>query len=39
MLWCRFDKDAWPTYGIVEGDHVIEIEGDPYLGYERTHIK
>jgi 2-keto-4-pentenoate hydratase/2-oxohepta-3-ene-1,7-dioic acid hydratase in catechol pathway len=39
MLWCRFDKDGWPTYGIVEGDSVFDIEGDPFRGYERTSVK
>jgi 2-keto-4-pentenoate hydratase/2-oxohepta-3-ene-1,7-dioic acid hydratase in catechol pathway len=39
MLWCRFDKDGWPTYGIVEGDSVFDIEGDPFRGYERTTVK
>ena len=39
MLWCRFDKDGWPVYGIVEGDHVFDIEGDPFRGYERTNVK
>jgi len=39
MLWCRFDKDGWPTYGIVEGDSVFDIEGDPFRGYARTSVK
>jgi len=39
MLWCRFNKDGWPTYGIVEGDSVFDIEGDPFRGYERTSVK
>ena len=39
MLWCRFDKDGWPTYGIVEDDSVFDIEGDPFRGYERTSVK
>lgn len=39
MLWCRFDKDGWPTYGIVEGDSISDIEGDPFRGYERTNVK
>ena len=39
MLWCRFDKDGWPTYGIVEDDRVFDIEGDPFRGYERTNVK
>ena len=39
MLWCRFDKDGWPTYGIVEGDSVFDIEGDPFRGYARTAVK
>jgi 2-keto-4-pentenoate hydratase/2-oxohepta-3-ene-1,7-dioic acid hydratase in catechol pathway len=39
MLWCRFDRDGWPVYGIVESDHVFDIEGDPFRGYQRTQVK
>jgi 2-keto-4-pentenoate hydratase/2-oxohepta-3-ene-1,7-dioic acid hydratase in catechol pathway len=39
MRWCRFDKDGWPTYGIVDDDNVFDIEGDPFRGYERTPVK
>ena len=40
MRWCRFqDGDvtsAEASYGIVEGDRVTAIEGEPWGGYTRT---
>ncbi|HJU20527.1 MAG TPA: fumarylacetoacetate hydrolase family protein [Stellaceae bacterium] len=36
MRWVRFAKEGRPTYGIVEGDSVVEVTGDPFAGYERT---
>ena len=39
MIWCRFQKGAAVSYGIVEGDTVIAIEGDPFAAYERTATK
>ena len=39
MIWCRFQKGAAVSYGIVEGDTVIAIEGDPFAAHERTATK
>ena len=36
MIWCRFQKDGRVSYGIVEGDTVIAVDGDPFSGYTRT---
>jgi 2-keto-4-pentenoate hydratase/2-oxohepta-3-ene-1,7-dioic acid hydratase in catechol pathway len=33
MIWCRFRKDNLVSYGIVEGDDVVAVEGDPFSGY------
>ena len=29
MRWIRYEKNGHPTYGIVEGDTVTEVKGDP----------
>jgi 2-keto-4-pentenoate hydratase/2-oxohepta-3-ene-1,7-dioic acid hydratase in catechol pathway len=34
MIWCRFDDGGRARYGIVEGDAVIPVHGDPFTGYE-----
>src|SRR5215472_13698737 len=34
MIWCRFDDDGRPRYGLVEGDFVIPVTGDPFTWYE-----
>ena len=36
MRWIRYDNNGTPAYGIVEGDNVAEVKGDPFAGYERT---
>ena len=36
MKWCRFDGNDGPTYGLVEGDKVIQVEGDPFNGHRET---
>jgi hypothetical protein len=36
MIWCRFQKDKLVSYGIVEGDTVIAVEGDPFSDYRKT---
>jgi len=36
MRWIRYEKNGHPTYGIVEGDTVTEVKGDPFAGYEKT---
>src|SRR5262245_29542955 len=34
--WIRFSQQGKRAYGIVEGDRVVEVAGDPFEGYERT---
>jgi 2-keto-4-pentenoate hydratase/2-oxohepta-3-ene-1,7-dioic acid hydratase in catechol pathway len=40
MIWCRFadhfDSTERARYGIVEGDVVVPVDGDPFTGYTRT---
>jgi 2-keto-4-pentenoate hydratase/2-oxohepta-3-ene-1,7-dioic acid hydratase in catechol pathway len=36
MLWCRFQNDRSSSYGIVEDDRIVAVEGDPFSGYKRT---
>jgi len=36
MRWIRYETNGQATHGIVEGDTVIEVRGDPFAGYERT---
>ncbi|HZU90999.1 MAG TPA: fumarylacetoacetate hydrolase family protein [Stellaceae bacterium] len=36
MRWVRFEKAGRAVYGIVEGEAVVEVAGDPFAGYERT---
>jgi 2-keto-4-pentenoate hydratase/2-oxohepta-3-ene-1,7-dioic acid hydratase in catechol pathway len=39
MRWVRYETNGHPAYGIVEGDTVTEVKGDPFAGYERTTIR
>ena len=34
MIWCRFDDGGRARYGLVEGDAVIPVAGDPFGWYE-----
>jgi len=36
MRWIRYQANGNPVYGIVEGDMVTEVRGDPFAGYEKT---
>jgi 2-keto-4-pentenoate hydratase/2-oxohepta-3-ene-1,7-dioic acid hydratase in catechol pathway len=36
VLWCRFQNGGKPSCGIVEGDRIIAVEGDPFSEYRRT---
>jgi 2-keto-4-pentenoate hydratase/2-oxohepta-3-ene-1,7-dioic acid hydratase in catechol pathway len=36
MRWIRFTVSGRTAYGIVEGDQIAEVKGDPFAGYERT---
>jgi 2-keto-4-pentenoate hydratase/2-oxohepta-3-ene-1,7-dioic acid hydratase in catechol pathway len=39
MIWCRFQKDKHVAHGLVEGDIVVPVEGDPFTGYRTTADK
>jgi 2-keto-4-pentenoate hydratase/2-oxohepta-3-ene-1,7-dioic acid hydratase in catechol pathway len=34
--WCRFKTDDRTSYGIVEGDQVIAVDGSPFGSYRRS---
>ena len=36
MKWCRFQHGDHPSYGIIEGDNVIEVSGTPFDSYTKT---
>src|ERR1700751_4080267 len=36
MRWIRYETNGQAAYGIVEGDMVTEVRGDPFAGHERT---
>ena len=37
MKWCRFKTDKGISFGLIEDDSVIEVEGNPILGdYKKT---
>jgi 2-keto-4-pentenoate hydratase/2-oxohepta-3-ene-1,7-dioic acid hydratase in catechol pathway len=36
MIWCRFRKDKLVSFGIVEDDTIVAVEGDPFAGYRTT---
>lgn len=35
MKWCRYQNGDTASYGIIEGENVIEISGDPFGEYSR----
>ena len=39
MRWIRYETNGKAVYGILEGDDVTEVRGDPFAGYERTAIR
>jgi 2-keto-4-pentenoate hydratase/2-oxohepta-3-ene-1,7-dioic acid hydratase in catechol pathway len=39
MRWLRYEADGREHYGIIEGDAVVDVTGDPFAGYEMTRIK
>lgn len=39
MRWIRFTSGGRTAYGIVEGDTIGEVMGDPFKGYEKTAAK
>jgi 2-keto-4-pentenoate hydratase/2-oxohepta-3-ene-1,7-dioic acid hydratase in catechol pathway len=38
MRWIRYSHQGRTSYGILEGDRIVEVSGDPFAGYERTQI-
>jgi 2-keto-4-pentenoate hydratase/2-oxohepta-3-ene-1,7-dioic acid hydratase in catechol pathway len=36
MRWCRFQSGDKTSYGIIEGDTVIEVSGSPFDSYTKT---
>ena len=34
--WCRFEKDKQASYGLIEGDSVIAVDGTPFGDHRRT---
>src|SRR4051812_15460599 len=36
MIWCRFQAGGAVSYGIVEGDQIVEVEGNPFTGHTAT---
>ena len=36
MRWLRYEADGREAYGIIKGDEVFEVNGDPFAGYEKT---
>jgi 2-keto-4-pentenoate hydratase/2-oxohepta-3-ene-1,7-dioic acid hydratase in catechol pathway len=36
MKWCRFSSGSGISYGIIEGDNVVEVDGNPFDGYTKT---
>jgi 2-keto-4-pentenoate hydratase/2-oxohepta-3-ene-1,7-dioic acid hydratase in catechol pathway len=38
MRWIRYSHAGRTGYGILEGDRIGEVAGDPFAGYERTKV-
>jgi 2-keto-4-pentenoate hydratase/2-oxohepta-3-ene-1,7-dioic acid hydratase in catechol pathway len=36
VKWCRFQRNGAPSFGIVEGDEVIAVDGSPFERHQRT---
>ncbi len=36
MRWVRYERNGEKAYGILEGEDILEVRGDPFAGYERT---
>jgi len=39
MRWLRYEAGSREHYGIIEGNEVVEVTGDPFAGYQTTRIK
>jgi len=38
VRWIRYSLQGRISYGILEGDRILEVSGDPFAGYERTKV-
>jgi 2-keto-4-pentenoate hydratase/2-oxohepta-3-ene-1,7-dioic acid hydratase in catechol pathway len=38
MRWIRYSHEGRTSYGILEGDRILAVLGDPFSGYERTRV-
>jgi 2-keto-4-pentenoate hydratase/2-oxohepta-3-ene-1,7-dioic acid hydratase in catechol pathway len=36
VIWCRFEADGVPVFGLVEGEKVLAIEGSPFATWTKT---
>jgi 2-keto-4-pentenoate hydratase/2-oxohepta-3-ene-1,7-dioic acid hydratase in catechol pathway len=36
VRWIRFSQRGQTAYGILEGERIVEVAGDPFEGYEKT---
>ena len=36
MRWIRFTAEGRTAFGILEGERITEVTGDPFAGYEKT---
>lgn len=36
MRWCRFSHDSKESYGIIEGDEIVPVSGNPFGDYRKT---
>ena len=36
MRWVRFTAEGTTAFGILEGERITEVAGDPFEGYEKT---
>ncbi len=36
MKWCRFQSGQTTSYGIIEGDRVVQLSGSPFENHTRT---
>jgi 2-keto-4-pentenoate hydratase/2-oxohepta-3-ene-1,7-dioic acid hydratase in catechol pathway len=39
MRWIRYAADGRESFGILDGDQVTEVRGDPFAGYERAQTR
>jgi 2-keto-4-pentenoate hydratase/2-oxohepta-3-ene-1,7-dioic acid hydratase in catechol pathway len=39
MRWLRYEANGQESYGIIEGDEVVAVKGDPFAGYQMTSTR